>query len=373
MTARLLPAGIARDGKGFRVFVSVRLGHKIHQLKSKRFPSTATVGEMKAWRERQRVEARGRATPMPARGTLARDIETYLDQVAAMKTITWRKRDLEAWREAFGDLDRRRLTSGMIRAQLHAWRTEGPTFVYLPRTGERRIVRDRDGRPRPLSASACNHRRTALLHLFSVLDGKGAPNPVREVPTFREPPPAPRGRDLAQLAAAIKTLRNPKQRARAAVLLWTGIRGNSELAAMSPAHLDLDAAVCFVPSGKGGTKLRTVPLNAAGVEAWREFVKVDAWGQYDKNALRKSLGRACERLGLADVRTYDLRHSLATAYLKIGADLADVQDLLGHTTARMTRRYAPFHPARLRELGARLLPASLTGSPQPTEKKEPAG
>jgi len=146
------------------------------------------------------------------------------------------------------------------------------------------------------------------------------------------------------------------------VLLWTGIRGNSELANMGAEHVDLERAVCYVPSGKGGKRLRTVPLNAAGVAAWRDFIAVKAWGEYDKNALRKSIAKACAKVGLTGVRTYDLRHSIATAYLRAGADLADVQDLLGHTTPRMTRRYAPFHAAKLRAAGEKLLPPDAAQS-----------
>src|SRR6185295_12121548 len=43
-----------------------------------------------------------------------------------------------------------------------------------------------------LSPSAVNKRRTALQHLFTVLDGKSAPNPVKNVPKFREPDPRTR-------------------------------------------------------------------------------------------------------------------------------------------------------------------------------------
>lgn len=122
-----------------------------------------------------------------------------------------------------------------------------------------------------------------------------------------------------------------------------------ELAKMKPEHVKLqaDAGECHVPTGKGGKRYRFVPLNAKGVAAWQAFAAAKAWGPYDKNLLRRSFQRACRaeaktrQLPLERVRVYDLRHSVATAYLKAGADLADVQDLLGHTTTRMTRRYAP--------------------------------
>lgn len=345
MPDKRIATGLYRTSTGFRAFARVRTPNGV-RLKSKRFPPTATLGEMKDWRESTRVDAK-RDAPEALRGTLAQDIEVYLRQVAAMPTVTWRRRDLYAWREAWGDRPRAQLTSAMIRAQLQVWRTIGPALVYVPhQKAYRRIAR-------PLSASACNHRRTALLHLWTVLDGRQATNPVRAVPAFAEPPPEPRGLGLEFLQAAIARLRNPQQQARAAVLLWTGMRGNSELAKMRPEYLDLPGRVCHVPTGKGGTRFRIVPLNASGVEAWRRFSALRCWGAYDKNLLLRSFRRACateaKARGLPARRTrvYDLRHSVATAYLQAGADLADVQDLLGHTTSRMTRRYAPLQRTKL--------------------------
>jgi site-specific recombinase XerC len=352
-----LPAGIRRAGKGWRAFVRVRYGIKGSKLLTKRFPRTATLTEMKAWREEQRVLARKIRGPIPERGTFAADIERYLKQVAAMPTITWRRRDLQAWREAWGDFERTQISAEMIRGQLQAWRAHGPVLRYVPRTKEFRKV------DRPLSASACNHRRTALLHLWTLLDGKDAPNPVRAVRPFDEPAPAPRAVDIEFLEAAISRMQNAKDRARAGVLLWTGIRGNSELSHMKAEHVKLEAGECHVPTGKGGKRFRFVPLNAKGIAAWEAFAAARAWGPYNKDLLRKAFQRACraeqrardpQNTAPARVRVYDLRHSVATAYLRAGADLADVQDLLGHTTPRMTRRYAPLQRLKLVTAAKRL-------------------
>lgn len=348
--------GIFKTPFGFRAYVDVP--DAVHRTKyrtaTKRFPRTATVTEMKRWREDTRVDARKRRPPTPYAGTLAQDIERYLKQVAAMPSIKDRQRDLRAWAQVFGDLSRSALTVEMIRGELQKWRTEGPAILYVPKLARY------DTANRPLSASACNHRRTALLHLYAVLDGPDAPNPVKRVPPFKEPPPEPRGRDLAFLASAVARLRNPKQRARAQVLLWTGMRGNSELAKMKPEHVDLEHQVCYVPTGKGSQRFRIVPLNEKGIAAWQAFIAVKAWGKYDKDALRKSINVACRNEAKArgidpfKVRSYDLRHSTATAYLNAGADLADVQELLGHTTSRMTRRYAPYQVTKLAAIGTKL-------------------
>lgn len=340
---RALPPGVTKTKNGYRVFVRVRRARGVSELLSKSFPSSTPLDELKAWRESQRVEARKAQGPTPVKGTFADDVQRYLRQVAAMPTLEWRTRDLAAWTLVFGNRRRQTIGTDEIRGQLHEWRTVGPITRFDPRTKTYTTLHQ------PLSASACNHRRTALLHLWTVLDGKAAPNPVRDVPPFKEPHATPRGRDIASLSAAIDAIQAPLTRARARVLLWTGIRGNSELSKMTREHVDLDQRICYVPSAKGG-KFRIVALNDSGVEAWREFIALNAWGTYDRSALRVSLHRACIRAGLGAVRPYDLRHSISASYLVAGADLADIQQMLGHTTPRMTRRYAPFHAGKL--LGA---------------------
>lgn len=326
----------------------VRVGKK---LKPKRFPKATPVKDIKQWREETRVAHR-KTGDVAVRGTLAADIERYLEAVAAMPSIADRRRDLYAWRRAFGDLPRATLTPAMIRAQLHAWRLHGPRWVTVKggKRGERKEV------PGPMSASAVNHRRTALAHLYTVLDGRGAPNPVREVPTFQEPPPEPRGRETAVIRQLFEVMPAGRTRAIAKVLFWGGIRGNSELGKMNASHVDLEARQVFVPTGKHG-KPRVVVLNAEGVEAWKEFLEVHkgakSW-KYSRGTLRQRLIYYARQLSIDGLRPYDLRHSIATALRKAGADLSDVAEHLGHTSLRMTKRYAPFQAEKLRAAAERL-------------------
>lgn len=354
--------GIRRTRTGWQVYVQVG-GRFI----SERHPKTATLGALKARRDELRVEARQRhvarqARPQAHRGTLGADVRAYLAQVAAMPTVKCRARDLDAWLERFGDRPRASITAAEVREQLQIWRTVGPTMRYRRTKAGGQWVELKRG----LSASACNHRRTALLHLFTILDGKGAPNPVRAVEAFVEPAPEPRGRPIELIGRVVARVTNPKHRARLQVLMWTGMRGNSELGKIEPHHVDLAQQICYVPTAKGGRQFRIIPLNQAGVDAWQEFIDADAWGPYDKEGLRAALRRAAraemqaaalERRDLPRldrIRVYDLRHSVATELLKNGADLADVQEFLGHTTPRMTRRYAPFQRAKLAAAVTRL-------------------
>jgi integrase len=332
-----LPKGIKRTRTGFRVWQRVHPGPG--GLKSKRFPMTATITDMKAWREAERVKHRAEPKPIaPTKGTLGADITHYLKLVATMPTLKDRTRDLQAWHDVLGMRPRAKLTRDDFRLVLQDWKLTG-------RAGSK-----------PLAASTVNHRRTALMHLYRVLDGKGAPNPLREIPPFPEPPPEPRAVSLKDIRAILDAMPRSKTRARCKVLAWTGIRGSSELQHVRPEHVRLKDRRVWIRTGKKG-KPRELVLNAAGVQAWREFIAVYAWGKYQKDSLRRSFRRAWKTINAArlnkhkdplpPLRVYDLRHSIATALMKAGADLADVQVHLGHTSPRMTRRYAPYDPLKL--------------------------
>lgn len=338
-TPTKIDVGIYRTKAGHRVFQRVAKGKG--GLKSATFPATATLTAMKAWQEDQRVEARKQPQKVTKadRGTLAADIQSYLRQVQTMPSLKDRTRDLQAWADILGMRPRHELTRDDFRVVLQEWRLSG-----------------RKGKP--LAASTVNHRRTALMHLYALLDGKGAENPLRDIAPFHEPPPEPRDIGLQNVLAILTVMKPSKSRARLKVLAWTGIRGRSELGKMKAEHVDRAHGVCWVPTGKHG-KPRTLPLSPAGCLAWQEFAALNAWGTYQKDSLRHAFQRAVLKVNQqrakrshpelpAGLRVYDLRHTIATALRRSGADLADVQAYLGHTSQRMTQRYAPYSSVKLR-------------------------
>ena len=112
-------------------------------------------------------------------------------------------------------------------------------------------------------------------------------------------------------------------------------------------------------------------MNKSAVKAFRRFVRLDAFGEFSTASMRKSLVRACQKdPKLPMLRVYDLRHTYASLMRKTGADLADVQEQLGHKNPRMTRRYAPVVLEKLRIAGERTRKVTGEGSQRPQRARK---
>ena len=66
------------------------------------------------------------------------------------------------------------------------------------------------------------------------------------------------------------------------------------------------------------------------------------------------MGTACQRANIEDCRIHDLRHTCAAWLVSAGAPLPEVRDLLGHSTVKMTERYAHLAPENVRAAVAKL-------------------
>lgn len=64
--------------------------------------------------------------------------------------------------------------------------------------------------------------------------------------------------------------------------------------------------------------------------------------------------RACEKAGITDFSFRDLRHTYASHLRMHGADLHDLQKLLGHSDPRMANRYAHLSNEHLGNAARRL-------------------
>jgi integrase/recombinase XerD len=129
-------------------------------------------------------------------------------------------------------------------------------------------------------------------------------------------------------------------------------------------HLDESYCLC---RGKGD-KERLVPLGRRAIQAVRDYLAVERpalvsnvspspkWLLLSRRGLRLRRERIWElfkryalRAGIpADTSPHTLRHSFATHLLSGGADLRQVQEMLGHASIATTQIYTHVDPRRLK-------------------------
>lgn len=208
---------------------------------------------------------------------------------------------------------------------------------------------------KPPSEKTIAHRVRVLREMYQALDGKNVAHPLIgiQLPKPKRAPliPVPHAiiKRVAESLAEGKRHdegygADPiKTRGRFLVYASTGQRP-AQIGRAQPADVDLARKVWFVRDAKGGEPV-TLPLNEGMVKAWRIFIAANAWGPFDPTSLAKVLRRHGWPKGL---RPYALRRTFAIDLLLGGADLGDVQGLLGHADITTTRKYyAPILTARM--------------------------
>ncbi|UCE87600.1 MAG: tyrosine recombinase XerC [Deltaproteobacteria bacterium] len=177
------------------------------------------------------------------------------------------------------------------------------------------------------------------------------------------------GRTRASRQPPREDARRLRDRAIVETLYGAGLRV-SELVGLDVRDVDLHRGDVRV-WGKGGVE-RIVPLPAAAREALdaylarrrREGVRAEplfttlrrprgagSVARLDARDVRRVLRRRALRRGVAErVHPHRLRHSYATHLLDMGADLREIQELLGHATLSTTQKYTAVSAERLLEV-----------------------
>lgn len=161
-----------------------------------------------------------------------------------------------------------------------------------------------------------------------------------------------------------------RDRAFMELLYSSGIRV-SELVGLNLNRVDLDLGIVKV-LGKG-RKERIVPVGAKAVEALKAYLE-NRGTMEDDSPLFVNLrgGRLTARSVARFVKKYarnsgifrkigphSLRHTFATHLLDAGADLREIQEMLGHASLSTTQRYTHLSLGKLMEVYDRAHPRSL--------------
>jgi site-specific recombinase XerD len=64
-------------------------------------------------------------------------------------------------------------------------------------------------------------------------------------------------------------------------------------------------------------------------------------------SVKKGFAGACKRAGISDYVPHDLRHTFASWLVQKGVSLYEVRDILGHSSIKLTERYAHLAPENL--------------------------
>lgn len=155
------------------------------------------------------------------------------------------------------------------------------------------------------------------------------------------------------------------------LLYATGMRVG-ELVTVDRGDIDMSSRTLLI-HGKGD-KDRVVPFSKAAQEAIDQWLaegygrladpqkRTDAafigihGGRINQRQVRDVVHRQARRAGVPDISPHALRHSAATHLLDGGADLREVQEMLGHSSLATTQRYTHVSMEQLKRKYAQAFP-----------------
>ncbi len=206
---------------------------------------------------------------------------------------------------------------------------------------------------RGAAASTLNVHLQALKFVFDEFLGKRL---YVRLPCSKVPERLPEVLTREEVSRLLHAITNPRQRLMVALLYGAGLRV-SELVHLRVKDLDVKQGTGWV---RGGKYNKDRPFIIA--ERLREELRGvmrgkrdDEWvfpgenGAYSVRSIAAIVDRAAKSVGIRkNVHPHTLRHSFATHLVENGAGVAEVQGLLGHSSAETTMVYV--HLARPRLL-----------------------
>ncbi len=154
-----------------------------------------------------------------------------------------------------------------------------------------------------------------------------------------------------------------RDRAILEVLYSAGLRV-SELVRVNDSDVDMEAGTIKV-MGKGSRE-RLAPLGKCACEALSAWLSVRGEaeatftnyqdGRLSTRGVQKMVDRYAVKAGLGKMTPHSLRHSCATHLLDGGADIREIQEILGHASITSTQIYANVSKSRQKEVHARCHP-----------------
>ena len=218
------------------------------------------------------------------------------------------------------------------------------------------------------STIARNLTSIKRLHRFAILNKHGTHDPSDIVESPKLTRQAPNLLNINQVSMLMETPdpSDPlgmRDLAILELLYATGIRV-SELTNLRQDSLDLTRGIIHISSKHP----RHIPIGSPAKRALHnylrsgrihhanplntDFVFLNAQGsQLSRMSIWKITKKAGQKAKInSDVNPHTLRHCFATHLLEGGANLRDVQELLGHTSISTTQMYAPYNISKIKQV-----------------------
>ncbi len=219
---------------------------------------------------------------------------------------------------------------------------------------------------RRIHPKTINCHLTAMRKFYDYLSDEQAylkgENPVRQGSCLRTPKPLPRSLKDDEVDLFLETVHKPRDRALFMLMLRSGLRV-SEVANLTFPDIDFRRGRILVREGKG-RKDRVAYMSQDALKALVEYLKcrpsskskhvfLVEKGLYRGQPLSvRGIQKRMEyyaRKSRLKISSHQLRHTMATGMLNAGADLATIQDLLGHRSIITTQRYCKISNVRVQQ------------------------
>jgi site-specific recombinase XerD len=200
---------------------------------------------------------------------------------------------------------------------------------------------------RGLSPISCNTVRYGLRFFYGIT--LGWPDPHLYVPGAKQPSTLPEVLSQQEVMRLFTVTTNCKHRALLMTTYSAGLRV-SEVTRLKVVDIDSERMCLRIVQGKG-QKDRYVPLSERLLHElrayWRQY-RPAPWlfpGQFPDRPITRdgaadAFVKAKRKAGITKSGAIHLlRHSWATHMLEAGADLSNIQRLMGHRSSRTTQRY----------------------------------
>ena len=208
---------------------------------------------------------------------------------------------------------------------------------------------------------------------FLIREGLATSNPAKSVSTPKREKTLPTTLTVDEAFRLMETQAGKqglRDRAILELLYSSGIRVG-ELVGLNLDQLDTDLGIVKV-LGKG-RKERLVPVGSKAVEALKAYLE-EREGEDGEAPVfvnprggrltARSVGRLVKKYSkhsgiFRRVSPHTLRHSFATHLLDAGAEIREIQEMLGHVSLSTTQRYIHLSPGKLMEVYDKAHPRSL--------------